>query len=382
MPVEIDVIEGQSVSLSYTPLPDSSGYCPISLIRFYRTATGSASTDFSFVDEIIVNSTAPYYTDTKAGDELGGASQSANFEAPPQNLRGLCVMGNGIMVGFAGNELYFMEPYLPYAYRPSTIKPLPYSIVGICPTDDGLYVTTTAYPFLITGVSPDSMMDRRVPAIQAGVSKGSICSLGASVAYASHDGIVLLRGIDASTDMSFQLFTRTVWRERFGDKLSVMHMNAHDGNLVVWFEDGTPGFLVRVEEGALSLTRLLDPIYTAFVHPQADALYVAQGRTVFEFKGGDETKPFEWTSKDFILPKPANFGVLQLVGKGAVTFSVAADDQVRHTGSAVLSGYDADVFRLPSGFLARKWSVSIRGAAGTRISELALAITPMELMNA
>lgn len=381
-PVEIDVVEGQSVNLSYTPLPDSSGYCPISFIRIYRTATGSGGTDYSFVDEILVNSTAPKYTDIKAGDELGAPSQSSSFEAPPQTLRGLCMMGNGILTGFVGNELYFMEPYLPYAYKPNTIKPLPNKIIGICPTDDGLYVTTTAHPYLITGVSPDAMTDRRIPAIQAGVSKGSICSIGATVAYASHDGIVLLRGIDASLELSFKFFTRETWRDRYANKLSVMRINAHDGNIVVWFDDGTPGFLIRTEEGALSMTDLADPIYSAFVYSLADALYVTAGSGVYEFKGSNSTKSFRWTSKDFILPKPANFGCIQIVGYGSVSFSVSADGEVKHSQSVTIDASGTNVYRLPAGFLSRRWSFDLTGQGGARIDEVYMASSPTELQNA
>ena len=380
-PVTIDLVEGQPVTLRYTNLPDSAGYCPVSLIRIYRTANGSGSTDYSFVDEILHNDTDPTYTDTKRGDELGAPSQAAGFEAPPQNLRGLCQMSNGILAAFSGSDLYFMEPYLPYAYRPSTIKPLPHAIVGICPTDDGLYVTTRANPYLITGVSPDTMTDRKVPAVQAGVSKGSMCSIGATVAYASHDGIVLLRGIDASLDMSFQFFTRDSWRERYGNKLSLMRMNAHDGNVVVWFEDGTPGFLIRTEEGSPSMTKVLDPIYAAFNYPIGDALYVAQGSTVFEFKGGATHKAFDWTSKDFILPKPVNFGCIQFVGNGHITFIVSADGVVRHTQTVTLTGADTDLYRLPSGFLCRRWSVQIIGSATTEVTELYFATSPSELQN-
>jgi len=249
-------------------------------------------------------------------------------------------------------------------------------------TDDGLYVTTIAEPFLVAGVSPDSMTDRRIPAIQAGVSKGSICSVGSTVAYASHDGIVMLRGVDASLDLSFQFFTRETWRDRYLSKMHLMRLNAHDGNVVLWFEDGTPGFLLRTEEGAPSLTKLLDPISAAFMYPVGDALYVASGSGVFEFKGGAKGKAFSWKSKDFILPKPENFGCLQLVGKGAVSFEVFADGVSTHSGTVELSATDRNVFRLPAGFLCRRWAVKLTGVAGAEVTELHLAKTPAELKNA
>ena len=380
-PFTVDVIEGQPITLTYANLSDSAGYCPVSFIRIYRTATGSSGTDYAFVDEIPRNLATPTYTDTVAGDALGAPSQSAAYEAPPQDLKGLCVMNNGILAAFRGNELYFMEPYLPYAYIPSTIKPLPHTIVGICPTEDGLYVTTRAHPYLITGVSPDTMTDRRVTAIQAGVSKGSICNVGSSVVYASNDGLVAMRGVDASLDLSFSFFTREVWRDLYKDKLPVMRLNAHDGNLVVWFEDGTPGFLIRMEEGATSLARLTDPIYAAFMYPVGDALYVAQGSSVYEFKGGSSNKAFTWRSRDVIVAQPTNFGCIALVGSGSVTYTVRADDAVVRTQTVTLDGTDINVYRLYSGFMKRRWSVEINGASGSEVREVYLANNPRELKN-
>jgi hypothetical protein len=380
-PFTIDVIEGQPVTLTYANLPDSAGYCPISFIRIYRTATGSSSTDYSFVDEIARNLTTPTYTDTVAGDALGAPSQSAAFEAPPQDLKGLCVMNNGILAAFKGNELYFMEPYLPYAYVPATVKPLPHAIVGICPTEDGLCVTTRAFPYLITGVSPDTMTDRQVTAVQAGVSKGSICNVGATVVYASHDGLVTMRGIEASLDFSFNFFTRDVWRDLYASKLSVMRINTHDGSIVVWFEDGTPGFLIRMEEGATSLTQLADAATAAFLYPVGDALYMAYGAAVYEFKGGATTKPWTWRSRDVIVPRPTNFGCLAMIGTGSVTYTVRADGATVVTETVAIDADGNSVFRLPAGFLARRWSVELAGAAASEVRELYLCGSPRELKN-
>lgn len=378
LPATADVLEGQKVHLTYATLPDDSGYCPITLIRVYRTASGSAGTNYGFVAEFTPNANNPVFVDEVDGDALGPGSGTSYFEPPPQNLQGVCLMSNGIVAGFVGNELYFMEPYLPYAHNPSYTKPLGSHIVGICPTDDGLYVTTTTYPYLITGVSPDSMVDRRIPSIAAGVSKKSICSIGSSVVYASHDGLVMLRGIDASLDLSFSFFTREVWRDRYADKLEHMRLDAHDGNLLAWFDDGTPGFLIRTE-GAATLTRLTDPIYASFTFALKDGLYVAAGSALYNFKGDANTKAFIWHSKDFILPKPVNFGCVQLIGAGAVTFSVYADGALIHTHAVTLEDVGHTVFRLPAGFLARRWSIKLAGSANTTISECSLAYSPSEL---
>jgi len=309
---------------------------------------------------------------------LGEPLSTQGYYPPEQTLVGICMMANGIMCGFSGNELHFSEPYLPYAWNPQAIKPFSHRIVGVCPFEGGLYVTTTAHPHIVMGASPDAMTDAKVPAIQAGVTKGSICNLGPYVAYASHDGLVLARGLDASLEQSFKFWTRDEWRTLYGNKLANIRLNAHDGSVVVWFDDGTPGFLLRLEEEALSLTQLSEPIQAAFVHPLADALYVAAGSAVYEFCAGAARNPFTWRSKDFILPKPTNLGVAQLVGDGSVTLEVYADDNLRFTQEVTLVDTGALV-RLPAGFLARSWSFGLAGAGEVR--EMYAATTIPELQN-
>ena len=375
-PVDLDCVDETSVVMRYSAPP--SGYCPISKIRVYRTATGT-TTDFMFVGEVSVNSAVPIFTDAVTSASLGEPLTSAMYYPPDQGLRGICMMANGIMVGFRNNEVHFSEPYLPYAWNPTAIKSFPQRIVGVCPFEGGLYVTTTAHPHIVMGASPVSMTDARIPAIQAGVSKGGIVDLGGQVAYASNDGIVLAQGMAASLDLSFKFFTRAEWREMYGDKLHLIRLSAHDGALVVWFEDGTPGFMLRFEEESLSMTRLTNGWRAAFVNPVDDSLYVSDGTTVVAFRAGGGRMPFVWRSKDFITARPTSFGAIQLTGTGTVAIEVYADDVLRHTQSVALDDIMAMPLRLPSGFLSRKWSLKLSGSG--EVFEANISNTVAELRN-
>lgn len=109
--------------------------------------------------------------------------------------------------------------------------------------------------------------ETKITAIQAGVSRRSICNIGQSVIYASHDGLVSARGVNVDMNYSLQLFTREDWRDRYASKLDKLHLDAHDGNLVAWFDDGTPGFLIRFDGEALSFLELSEQITASFVIP-------------------------------------------------------------------------------------------------------------------
>lgn len=379
-PYVVDMTENQPITVSYTAPAANHGYCPITKIRLYRTATGSQGTDYLFVAEIAIGGT-PHILDALKNSELGEAISTRNFYPPPQNLRGICALPSGALVGFSGNSVWFSEAYLPYAWKPANTQTLQHNIVGMCTYDTGLYVTTLAYPVLISGYSPDGMSAQRIPAIQAGVSKGSLVNAGAFVAYASNDGIVTIRGISASLDLSFQFFTREEWRNRYANKMSLMRLNVHDGHLLAWFTDGTPGFLIRLDENTPSFTKLTDSITCAFVHPEADSLYVCQGNTLYSFKSGLTRKPFTHWSKDFLLGKPESLGAIQIIGGGTVTVTVYADGSQIMQSTQTLTESGSTVVRLPSGFRARKWSFSVDGQADSYIQQYAVVTSPSELAN-
>lgn len=380
-PLLVDMTENQTVNLSYTVLSDSSGYCPVTKIRIYRTSTGSQGTDYLFVAEVAVDAVNHNYSDTVKNAALGEAISTRGYFPPPQTLKGIAALPNGSLVGFEGNTIWFSEAYLPYAWKPANTQVVQHLVVGLCVYDTGLYVTTQAYPVMISGYSPDGMSAQKIPAIQAGVSKGSIVNAGPFVAWASHDGIVTARGLNASLDLSFQFFTRDEWRTRYASKLSLMRLNVHDGHLIAWFTDGTPGFLIRLDENTPSFTKLTDNITCAFVHPEADALYLGYGNNIYNFKGGSTRMSYTHWSKDFLLPKPDSLGAVQLIGGGTVTVTVYADGSQILSNTLSLTNTGMTVIRLPSGFKSRRWSLKIDGQTDSYVQQYAMVTSPMELAS-
>ena len=48
------------------------------------------------------------------------------YEAPPNDLQGICLHSSGALAGYSGNTLRFSEPYLPHAW------PADYSYTAPC----------------------------------------------------------------------------------------------------------------------------------------------------------------------------------------------------------------------------------------------------------
>ena len=375
-PLEIPVNEGHAVALTLRGLTSTS-YAPIDKIRLYRSATGTNTSELLFVDEL-ENTNSTVYTDSKLASVLGAANSTTNYFPPEAGLRGLIALPNGILVAFKGNEVHVSEPYLPYAWNPENIIPTQETVVSVCAAEGGFYITTLGHPYFVSGLTADAMASVKLDAIQAGVSKGSICNIGPAVLWASHDGIVFARGGAASMDWSFNFFTRKVWRDLYESRLHLMRFNAHDGHLVVWFEDGYPGFVVKFDETQPSLSKLLRGFYAAAVDPQRDELLVSlNGRDLSGFKAG-APGAFVWHSKDFLAPKPTNFGAVQVVGDGSATIHCYADGVLRQS-KATTFDKKGTVYRLPSGFLARRWSFRIEGQGV--IDEFNVAVSPLEFTS-
>jgi hypothetical protein len=379
-PLEISVKEGYQTNVTMAGLM-STTYAPITKIRLYRSATGSNTTSMLFVSEV-ENASSAVFLDTKLASQLVEPISTIGYATPETGLRGLTLLPNGILMAFKNNEIHFSEPYLPYAWNPANILTTSDTVISVCAAEGGFYVTTLSNPYFVAGITPDSMGQQKITAIQAGVSKGSICNIGSAVIYASNDGLVTARGLEASLDFSAKFFTRNDWRKLYGSRLNRMRLNAHDGHILAWFDDGYPGFLIRYDETDLSMTKIRRGVYAAAVHPKDDELYVClDGMNLHAFKSYlADRREFDWTSKDFIMPKPRSFGVCQVAGTGTVTVEIYADDTLLTSKTITALPDGSSTFRVPSGGRTyKKWKIRIFGTA--EITEFNLAGSYLELAS-
>ena len=102
------------------------------------------------------------YVDAKDDAELAGALDTYDYLPPPDDMRGLCLMANGIAAGFAGNELLFSAAYLPYAWPEANRLTTEHDIVAIAATGAALVVGTKGYPYLCQGVTPSAITSTKI----------------------------------------------------------------------------------------------------------------------------------------------------------------------------------------------------------------------------
>ena len=163
-------------------------------------------------------STSRYYTGSSFIDDflvthLSIVIDSLYNDAPAEDMTGLIVAQNNILVGFAGNELCFSEIDKPWAWPERYRLVFPHAIVGLAPIAGAILVLTDAYPYLVSGSSPEAMAYARIDAPYPCVSKRGIVNLGYGVIYPTHGGLAMYSpssGIDIVTK---QIYDWDSWND-------------------------------------------------------------------------------------------------------------------------------------------------------------------------
>lgn len=357
---------------------DVSGFATISEIRIFRTPTGSTIAEYFYVGTIpVVTEPGSAFTfkDNVKAESLNEELSSEFSYPPPAGLSGLMSLPNGILCAFKDNELWFSEAYKPWAWPPAYVKPLEARIVGGIAHGSGAVITTVKTPYLVSGVSPDSMTAMRLNVDQAGVSSRAIAVVDGVVMYASHDGIVAIQGASGSLIPSQKFFTREVWRERYATGLPSMSFAVWDGRLVAYSTNGAfVPFMIRFDEADGQMTEL--PALAAqchFVSQLSDQCYYAIGSAIYQLCGGANQQAV-WMSGENVLNRPLNFGAASAVVEGEFVVELWAHNGTEHIKrheQTVRSG--VTIFRLPGGYLSDRYKIKITGSG--RFRELRVSET-------
>lgn len=290
---------------SNTPVNDrAANYNTSSLKqRLYRTS-GTAST-FQLVAERAVATTdwTDILTDAQIlGDEL----ISADWEPPPVGLTGILCLPNGSMVGFAGNEICYSEPFQPHAWPIAYRQAVSFPIVGIAAFGTVVVVATTSVPYVADGADPSVVQCDRIDKPWPCLSKRSVTSVGDGVVFATRDGLVYV-GTGGAQILTESFFTKEEWEPL--NPASMVATMVNDRIYVAFTPtDGSTSLLaIKPRESAVisNVTLAASELYT---DPNNGHLYVADGK-VYQFDAGAGSRmTYNWLSKEIELPEPVNLG--------------------------------------------------------------------------
>ena len=359
----VSVTSTETVTLSnFATLP--TGLYNITHKRVYRSVSGV----YLYVGE--TTAAASTFLDNVASDSLGEELPSLLWNQPPDDLEGLVNMPNGMMAAFRGRDVYFCEPYRPFAWPEVYIQTLDYPVVGLGRMDTTLAVMTTGVPYLIQGTSPDAVAVVKSDLEQACVSKRSIVSFGGTVVYAAPDGLMMLSP-GGSRIITQELFSYVQWQSYFAPES--IHAYQHDNQYIAFYDNGVTqgGFVYDMRTGQF----ILHDIYATagFRDLQRDKLFLAfADRTVKVWNVGS-FKNYVWRSKVFTQPEIKGFSCAQVEAETyPMTLRVISDGVTIHTQTVT----SRNPFRLPAK-VGRDWELELEG--GAQVFSVSMANSMTEL---
>lgn len=363
----LDVFVGQGVRVgrpTETPPPLVTHW------RLYRSVDGTYL--LASPEDIALNVTV--YDDTTEAAELGDEMPSLTWDAPPDGLRGLLSLPNGMMAGFVGQDVYFCEPYRAQAWPFNYVQTVDYPIVGLGRLDTTLVVLTTGVPYVIQGSHPDTLTMVKADIEQACLAKRSIATIDNAVFYAAPDGLMRLTS-GGSELVTANLMTRAQWQALApGD----IHAYAHDGKYMAFYGNGRRGGFVYDTREAQFYFHGIGQITAGYSDLLEDRLYVAAaGGLVLAPWGEGAPCTGVWQSKRFSYSQITGFSCVQLEAERYPTetpirLEVIADGTVVFSRDVI----GRAPMRLPA-VQARDWEV--RFTVPVEIFNVALAQSMSEI---
>lgn len=410
----------------------------ITLMRFYRSQTGTAGDGLYFIAERAAANTD--FTDDIAIDDFGELLPSTDYNTPVDTLTGLTAMWNGMMAGFSGKTLYFCEPYLPHAWPEKYALTVDYEIVALGVAGQSLIVMTKGLPYVASGTAPESMRLDRIESNLPCINTRGVVDLGYAIAYPTHEGLAVAKADGAIGIITGAIFNPDDWRalapasmvagQVSGRYVASYRTLDNDGNPVVGTliieVAGDTAFLIRSD---IEADAFFYDLETGFLYFRDHGT-----ATVRQFDPPDGPRAImQWRSKEFILPGEDNFGVIRIDAKLEMTAAeadaladeieaiilanatlmnegpIGGDIGGEMIGGVAVAGDLLDLIptatattiavnvyangrlrasvsrinrtaRLPAGFKARKWEIEVVG--DVTVEQISMAATVEELMRA
>lgn len=384
----------------------------VNRVRLYRAVSGSSRAGFFFVaekptttvngqpllleiDDTITEEAldvAPpgglSYAPTRV---LGELLPSTDWTAPPIGLRGLVQMPNGFMAAFKGNTLYFSEPYLPHAWPDKHRKTTNTDIRGIAVFGQTLVVATAGKPYIAQGTDPSSVSLQELDVDAACIAGATVCSIGSGVAFAAHDGLIVIGPGGSAKNLTEALFTKAQWQQRvspshravFVDRRYIMLSEA--ANTESWaIEFGDDGLVhfatlsvrgrapaVNPADDALNFMRLSGGFTARMTHATGAPMPVTPA----------------WSSKLITMDRFTNFACGQVFASGYPLNLLVRRPRPTAPGGqtpvvpnqmTVVTVTGPDAFRLPLDDLAREFLIDVQ-PNGNQVFSVSLAENMEEL---
>jgi len=372
---------GENVGVTMSTTAPVDGTYNITHKRIYRTVTGTATTEYLFVKEITLATSA--YIDSFLAAELSEALITDDWARPPTTMHGICAHPAGFFCGFEGNTLCFSEPAYYYAWPTKYRIDLEFPIVGMIPIGGYIAVMTEGVPYLVAGTSPYNMVPRKLDNYLPCVSKRSITDMGGYCIYAADDALVQVSG-QGATSISKGIYTRKQWQDStpsgiFGTRWRGLYLAVYPTYIDVWAPQAPQIGITTIN--SVYKSRHVDPA-------TGDVYFVDSTNAIVNFAedSTSATTAWSWVSKPITFPQPLNMACIRTLGSFGGTITIEEDDSAPSDADDAYSyTTPADALtantpiRLPAGIRYKGLRITVNGGDDDELHEIHLATSIAEL---
>jgi hypothetical protein len=286
------------------------------------------------------------------------------------------------MAAYKGKDIFFSEPYMPYAFPWAYNQSAPFDIVGVAVRSNYLYVMTTGSLYAFVGDHPETIMPLALKFDVPCICRKSIAHVRGDVMYAGTTGLVHISN-GGPQILSDKLYTLEQYKALHFE--NCIGSGEYDGKYFAVFPDKV--LLFDFSDGNMQHTILDKNAFTFGNYSWNDGSWMnyeknfAQtntpyGETMITQDFSTENLQSSWQSKDFVSPRPVAFTTARVRFEDAsqsVNIKLFAEGKEVYSGAAQHN----KAFRLPILRRECRWSVMVSGKTDITSIELAESMAEM-----
>jgi hypothetical protein len=330
-----------------TTVPDASQR-NIVRKRVYRTVAGFSTAEFFLVHDDPIS--LPYdiplasatYSDVAASDVVSRNTilESEQWFPPSADISNAIAMPTGFFIGWSGRDVYFTESFRPHAWPPTYDLSTEYEIVGGGVFGQSAGLVTTGNPYIATGTSAAGTTLAKTSTVEPGLSPHGIVTMPYGVLYPSQNGLIQLT-LNGAELITRGIITKNEWVNDYSPTTLVA---AQYQAAYIAFYSRDNGFMLDPTEQMATFSELdrfgnVDNVQT---DPYTGDVFLIRAGKIYEWDAVDQPRvPYQWRSRDFILPRPNNFGAITIKSEGSDSFLVVDADALSAAAAWNQARFDA-----------------------------------------
>ena len=358
----VDVYEGQTAEL-YRLWPTAEIPEFVDKIRIYRAETDSyGSPSWAFVTELPA-ATVKYSDIVDATEEV---AQSDGW-LPPEDFEGLVNIGNGIVAGWNGRDVYLSEVGVPTAFPEKYKQRTESTIRGIGMTGAFAIVLTDKEPSILSASTPESAT---MASLQFGapcLSARSICSTKYGVVFASHEGLMQITSGGVPSILTENILSREQWLAYGPENMVCV---PQDDKIYIFRYGETVALLYDLKRNDFTEIELPFAVSDAHVDSAGGRILILNTVDSVGALGEGANLQFRWKSGLYLFPSTKVFSAARIIGEqttaSPVTLTIYKDRLPFFTKSVT----DQRPFTLPPGlYLSLQYEIS--GTTKVTVAQIA-----------